>query len=72
MLDTSINIKLNYKIPGFFNIYRGIKKYIRNEKMSFYYRQDELNLRKSESEKASYLMDNLKKRYERFYRKIIC
>ena len=44
MLDTSINIKLNYKIPGFFNIYRGIKKYISNEKMSFYYRQDELNL----------------------------
>ena len=44
MLDTSINIKLNYKIPGFFNIYRGIKNYISNEKMSFYYRQDELNL----------------------------
>ena len=60
MEDTSINIKLNYKIPAFFNIYRGIKKYLHDEKLSFYDRQDEEELRKSEYEKASHLMDKLK------------
>ena len=59
MEDSSINIKLNYKIPGFFNIYRGIKKYIHDEKISFYYRQDEGELRKCEKEKVSQKMGKL-------------
>ena len=59
MEDSSINIKLNYKIPGFFNIYRGIKKYIHDEKISFYYRQDEGELRKCEIEKVSQKMGKL-------------
>ena len=59
MEDSSINIKLNYKIPGFFNIYRGIKKYIYDEKISFYYRQDEGELRKCEIEKVSQKMGKL-------------
>ena len=70
MEDTSINIKLYYKIPGFFNIYKGIKQYIHDEKMSFYYRQDELELRKSEYEKASYLLAKLKKDMKDFTEKL--
>ena len=35
MEDTSINIKLYYKIPAFFNVYRGIKKYIHDEIKTF-------------------------------------
>ena len=42
---TSINIKINYKIPGFFNIYQDIKEYIEKEKLSMVYRQDETELR---------------------------
>ena len=70
MEDSSINIKLYYKIPGFFNIYRGIKKYIHDEKMSFYFRQDELELRKSEYEKASYLLAKLKTDMKDFTEKL--
>ena len=70
MEDTSINIKLNYKIPAFFNIYRGIKKYIHDEKISFYYRQDEGELRKSEYEKASYLISKLKNHTKDFTEKL--
>lgn len=46
--DTLINIKLNYKIPRLFNIYREIKKYIQDEKLAFYYRQDIGDIRKCE------------------------
>ena len=42
----AINIKINYKIPGFFNIYKDIKEYIEKEKLSMLYRQNETELRK--------------------------
>ena len=43
--DESVNIKINYKIPGFFYIYKEIKSYIEKEKISAVYRQDEKELR---------------------------
>ena len=49
----NVNIKINYKIPGFFNIYKKIKSYIDNEKLAFFYRQDETELRKCEYELIS-------------------
>ena len=70
MEDESINIKINYKIPGFFNIYKWIKKYIKSEKISFYYRQDEFEIRKSELEKASYLTSKLKNDMKEFTEKL--
>ena len=70
MEDTSINIKLNYKIPGFFNIYRGIKKYLHDEKITFYYRQDEVELRRSEFEKSSNLMAKLRNDMKDFNQKL--
>ena len=70
MKDEYINIKLYYKIPGFFNIYKGIKQYIHDEKMLFYYRQDELELRKSEYEKVSYLLAKLKNDMKNFTEKL--
>ena len=63
MEDNSINIKLYYKIPGFFNIYRGIKKYIQ-------YRQDEGELRKCEDEQASTLKATLKTNMKDFTNKV--
>ena len=68
--DETINIKLNYKIPGFFNIYRGIKKYINDQKITFYYRQDEGELRKCEIEKASPLLNRLKNHIKDFTEKL--
>ena len=48
--DIFINIKFNYKIPGFFKIYKEIKDYIKKEKLFLIYRQDETNLRKCQYE----------------------
>ena len=45
--NESVNIKINYKIPGFFYIYKEIKSYIEKEKISAVYRQDEKELRES-------------------------
>ena len=57
--DFTINIKINYKIPGFFNIYKEIKTYIEKEKLSFFYRQDETELRKCQFDLKSTLMGKL-------------
>ena len=70
MEDISINIKLYYKIPSFFNIYREIKKYLQDEKISFYYKQDEGELRKYEYEQSSLAIEKLKNDMKEFIEKI--
>ena len=37
--DEKINIKLYYKIPGFFNLYHKTKEYIKNQKFLTYYKK---------------------------------
>jgi len=44
----SINLKINFKIPGFYNIYEKIKEFIDKKQLSVKYRQDEIDIRKSE------------------------
>ena len=46
----NINIKINYKIPGFINIYKEIKDYLEKEKLSSSYRQDESEVRRCQYE----------------------
>ena len=53
MTDDDIKFKINYKIPGLFNIYKEIKNYIEKEKLSFSYKHNENNLRKCEYELIS-------------------
>lgn len=69
--DISINIKLNYKIPGFFKIYKEIKDYIKKEKLFLIYRQDETNLRKCQYEivwqSMKKLSDDVKDFNEKLY-----
>ena len=69
--DKSINIKINYKIPGFFNIYKEIKEFIDKEKLSISYRQDETELRKCLFESRSSVMrilsDEIKDFKEKLY-----
>ena len=57
--DETINMKINYKIPGFFKIYKQIKEYIEKEKLSFFYRQDETELRKCQYELISRSINKL-------------
>lgn len=40
-----MSVKIYYKIPGFFYIYKEIKSYLEKEKLSFVFRQDETELR---------------------------
>ena len=68
--DTSINIKLYYKIPGFFKIYKEIQKYIQNEKLAFYYRKDEAELRKCDFEFISQSKFKLKEDKKEFTNKL--
>ena len=69
--DKSINIKINYKIPGFFKIYKEIKAFINKEKLSISYRQDETELRKclfeSRSSVMKILSDDIKDFKEKLY-----
>ena len=51
--DRIINIKLNYKIPGFYNIYKEIFEFIEQTKISKLYFEDESEIRKCENEFAS-------------------
>ena len=68
--DTSINIKLNYKIPSFFNIYKEMKEYIEKEKLSLSYRQDETDLRKCQFELRNILSKKLIDDVEAFNQKL--
>ena len=68
--DTLINIKLYYKIPAFFNIYKEIKKYIQDEKLASHFRQDETELRKYEYEYSTPFMAKLKDDAKDFVDKI--
>ena len=56
IIDESIKIRLNYKIPGFFNIYKKIKAYIEKEKLLIIYKQEETDLRECEYELAPQFM----------------
>ena len=75
IIDKTINIKLNYKIPGFFNIYKDIKKYLEKEKISFDYKQDETEIRKSVfellSRSLSKLRNDLKEFNDKLYSELI-
>ena len=46
--NSKIEIKVYYKIPAFFNVYKNIKSYLQNEKISRIYEKDERELRKCE------------------------
>ena len=58
--DVNINIKINYKIPGFYNIYKEIKEFIEKEKLDVYYRQDENEIRRCRFELRSRTVGKLK------------
>ena len=47
---SQFEIKIFYKIPGFFNIYREINQYMQDEKLLLRYSQNEREVRKSEFE----------------------
>ncbi len=68
--DLSVNIKLYYKIPGFFNVYREMKKYIRDEQFDLYYKQDEGEIRKCEYGLESYYINKLKNDIKEFTDKL--
>ena len=69
-VEIPINIKLIYKIPGFFNVYKEIKDYIENEKISFYYRQNESDLRKCDFEFISLSVNKLREDIKEFNDKL--
>ena len=69
--DTSINIKLNYKIPGFFNIYREIKSYLEKEKILVIYKQDETDVRKCQYEFISSSKSKLSRDLKDFQEKLL-
>ena len=69
--DRIINIKLNYKIPGFYNIYKEIFEFIEQNKLSKIYLEDETEIRKCKNElapKAIYKLNNdIKEFNEKLY-----
>ena len=68
--DEIINIKINYKIPGFYIIYKEIKEYIEKEKLDAYYRQDESEIRRCRYEFSSRTIRKLKDDIEDFNKKL--
>ena len=68
--DQSINIKINYKIPGFYRIYKELNQFIEKEKISFTYMHNETELRKSQFESRSFLMTKLKNDKKNFNEKL--
>ena len=48
--DNTINIKINYKIPGFLNLYKYIRAYLEKEKLSFFYKKNEAAIRRCPEE----------------------
>ena len=68
--DININIKINYKIPGFYNIYKEIKEFIEKEKLDVYYRQDESEVRRCRFELRSRTVGKLKHDMIDFYQKL--
>ncbi len=68
--DLSVNIKLYYKIPGFFNVYREMKKYIKDEKFALYYKQDEGEIRKCEYGLEQYYINKLRNDVKEFTDKL--
>ena len=59
--DEKINIKLYYKIPGFFNLYHKTKEYIKNQKFLTYYKKNERELRFCEYQYVSQFKQKMKK-----------
>ena len=68
--NIKINIKLNYKIPGLFNIYNEIKAFIEKEKLSLLYKNDEAELRKCKVELVSQSIVKLKNDIKNFNEKL--
>ena len=70
MNNIKINTKLNYKIPGLFNIYNEIKTFIEKGKLSLLYNNDETELRKCKVELISQSMVKLKNDIKIFNEKL--
>ena len=60
------NINLNYKIPGFYSIYKEISQYIEMNKIAYIYSKDEKELRFCENELSFYAMKKLREDEENF------
>ena len=67
----NINIKINYKIPGFYNIYKEIREYIEKEKLDIYFKQDESEIRRCRYEFISITVRKLKDDIEYFNNKLL-